>query len=472
MRHISGRHISGRHISGARRSITLAALMFCSLTGCGKGDRPAGPNVILISIDTLRADHLGSYGHSRNTSPELDRLAASATLYRRCYSSSPWTIPSHASLFTGKLPFEHGAHSVDPPQPRGDVYPLGLDNLTLAEALKNEGYSTGAFVANWAYLIPALQLNQGFQTYEVRNEYADRLNQRVFNWLAQKAEEPFFLFVNYIDTHRPYNVRLRPGLLEQPVVQDRGQLLDQLIEKVLPGTGNPPSGLIESIKDQYDTSIANLDEQIGVLLKRLESTQLLDSTLIVITSDHGEYFGEHHLVEHSKDLYQEAVWVPLIVREPGQKEGRVVEEPVSSTDLPALVYSQFEGERRRRFEKYFPDQPGRHPVVTQNYYTRPKDLYNPTWGQRFMRVRTAIYDWPHKLIRSSDGKHELYDLEADPQESRNLHVEQAELAAKLTERLDQVEASRPHYQFTGSAEQRYSEEQLRRLQEMGYIDGG
>jgi len=455
--------------SGAGRSSTLAALLCCALAACGGGERPAGPNVILISIDTLRADHLGCYGHSRNTSPQLDRLAAGATLYRRSFASSPWTIPSHASMFTGKLPFEHGAHSIDPPDPRGDVYPLGLDNLTLAEALADEGYDTGAFIANWAYLVPELQLNQGFQTYEVHNEHAGRLNQRIFRWLTQKAEAPFFLFINYIDTHRPYNVRPRPGLLDQPVVEDGGQLLDQLMEQVLPGRGPIPADLVKRVKDQYDTSIANLDEALGALLERLRRMELLDSTLIVITSDHGEYFGEHHLVEHSKDIYQEAVWVPLIVRAPGQTEGREVDEPVSSTDVPALIYAHFEGERAARFRKAFPDRPGEHPVVTQNYYTRPKDLYHKTWGQRFMRVRTAIYDWPLKLIRSSDGHHELYDLEADPREADNLYARRTELAARLFERLEQVEASRPRYQFTGSPEQRYSPEQLQRLREMGYI---
>ena len=373
-------------------------------------------------------------------------------------------------MFTGKLPFEHGAHSVDPPHPKGDVYPLGLDNLTLAEALKDEGYRTGAFVSNWAYLAPQFQFNQGFDTYHVDGVYAERLNVPIFQWLDEQDERPFFLFVNYIDTHRPYNVRPRPGLLDAPPVQDRGALLNQLIAAVLPATGPVPEDLVRKVIDQYDTSISNMDEHLGKLLDRLEEQGVLDNTVIVFTSDHGEYFGEHHLVEHSKDIYQEAIWVPLIVKHPGQTDGRVEEDLTSSTDIPALIHTLFKGDRAVRFQRLFPDEPGRHPVVTQNYYTRPKDLYNKQYGHRFNRKRSAVFEWPYKLIRSSDGNHELFDLDQDPREADNLYQTNGELAKKLELRLGQVERSRKHYKFTGAPQQQYSEEQLRRLREMGYID--
>ncbi|MFH0945883.1 MAG: sulfatase, partial [Planctomycetota bacterium] len=441
----------------------LSYLVLAAPPGCSPDEIPRGPNIVLISADTLRADHLGCYGYDRSTSPNIDRLASAATLYRKCFSTSPWTVPSHASMFTGKLPFEHGAHSIDPPHPMGDVYPLGLDNLTLAEALQEEGYRTGAFVSNWAYMFPQLQLNQGFDTYHLDGVYADQLNLPIFQWLDQRDKRPFFLFINYIDTHRPYNVRPRPGLLDAPPVQDRGELLDQLIAEVLPATGPVPEDLARKVIDQYDTSISNLDEQLGKLLDKLEETGVLDNTIIVFTSDHGEYFGEHHLVEHSKDIYQEAIWVPLIVRKPGQTAGEVVDELASSTDIPALIDSLFEGERAVRFRRYFPDEPGRHPVVAQNYYTRPKDLYNKQYGHRFWRVRSAVFEWPFKLIRSSDGNHELFDLEQDPREANNLYLTNQEMAKKLERRLGQVERTRKHYKFTGAPNQQYSEEQLRRM---------
>ncbi|MCH7812728.1 MAG: sulfatase [Planctomycetes bacterium] len=455
-------------------NITRAVCLACwCLPGCAPEAPPPAPprpkpNVILITVDTLRADHLSCYGHHRPTSPNIDRFAAGATRFTRAMATSPWTIPTHGSLLTGKLPFEHGAHTVKVREPVNNVRTLPLENVTLAEVLAGEGYRTGAFVANDGYLSAGSQFDQGFGTYHVDRVYGHVLNREVFKWLEADPQQPFFLFVNYIDTHRPYNTALRPGFIDPPAVQDQGQLVDRLYQRVMPGIGPIPPDLVAMVKDQYDTSVANLDAQIGALFDRLQTLGHYDRTVIVLTSDHGEYFGEHHLVEHSKDVYQEVLWVPLIVKGVGQERGRVIETPVSSTDVPNLIFAEFPKRLATRYRKLFPDAPGNHEIIAENYYTRTEDLFNPTWGHRFDRIRTVIIDWPHKFILSSDDRHELYDLAADPRESQNLVESRGELANKLAARIRRVQSLRRRYE-DAALPQPLTEEQRRRLQGLGYI---
>ncbi|MCP4246462.1 MAG: sulfatase [bacterium] len=452
---------------------SAVGLVCCCLAGCAREAPPPGPprpkpNVILITVDTLRADHLSCHGHHRATSPQIDRFAAGASRFTRAMATSPWTIPTHGSLLTGKLPFEHGAHTVRVKRPVNNVRRLPLENVTLAEVLAAEGYRTGAFVANNGYLGAGSQFNQGFETYHVDRVYGDVLNREVFKWLETDPQTPFFLFINYIDTHRPYNTAPRPGFIDPPPVQDDGQLVDELYHRVMPAIGPVPQDLVAKIKDQYDTSVANVDAQIGALFDRLKTMGRYDETVIVLTSDHGEYFGEHHLVEHSKDVYQEVLWVPMIVKGFGQEQGRVIDTPVSSTDVPHLILAEFPKRLAARYRKLFPDAPGNHAIICENYYTRAKDLFNPTWGHRFDRIRTVIIDWPHKFIHSSDDRHELYNLATDPRESNNLLESHGDLAEKLAARIRRVQSLRRRYE-DGALPERLTKEQRRRLQSLGYV---
>jgi arylsulfatase A-like enzyme len=407
-----------------------------------RGADESPPNVILIVLDTVRADHLGCYGYERPTSPNIDAFAGTATRHTRALSSAPWTIPSHASMFTGKPPFVHGAHTVAVKRRRNNVRGLSRDHVTLAEALSAEGYETAAFVGNTAYLARFWRLDQGFDTYHVERAYADGLNERILDWL-ERAERPFFLFVNYIDAHRPYNARPRAGFLDPPATEDDGKLVRQLKQRVLPVKRPVPLDLARRVIDQYDTAIANLDEEVGALLDRLKQREFDENAVIVITSDHGEYFGEHRLVEHSKDVYQEALRVPLLVRTPGQREARTADTLAVSNDLPHLIVSNLPEETRERIVVRFPDAPGNHTVLAENYYTRSDDLFHPAWGRRFDRVRRAVFDWPYKLIHSSDSKHELYDLDADPREERNLYSDRPDVVERLAIALHELLTARP-----------------------------
>jgi arylsulfatase A-like enzyme len=442
------------------------------LGGCrsGREHEAAGPqvNVVLVTLDALRADHLGCYGYGRPTSPRIDDFAKTATLYRRALAASPWTLPSHATLFTGKYPFEHGARTFPTEAPGNNANPLDPEQLTLAEVLEDSGYRTAAFVANTAYLGRRWLLDQGFEVYEPERLRAPELNQHVFAWLESHAREPFFLFINYMDTHRPYNATPREGFLDPPAVLDDGELLDRLYEAVMPGDGPIPQDLVQQVIDQYDTGVANVDEGIGDLLDELRRLGIAERTLVVLTSDHGEYFGEHHLVEHSKDIYQEVLWVPLIIREPGQRVGRISDTVIAGTDLPGMILAACGGEAAARHAFAFPDRPGRHPVLAENYYTRDKDLFHPVWGHRFQRVRMAMIDWPWKYILSSDGRNELFNLVEDPRETRNRCESEPEIVAACRDRIARFGAERKQAtrQFVRPP---LTEQEKAQLRSLGYV---
>jgi arylsulfatase A-like enzyme len=448
-------------------ALTAAFLVF----GCSYGRGPfTPPNVIIITLDTVRSDHLGCYGYPLQTTPNIDAFAEKATRYTRVVASAPWTIPTHASFFTGRFPFEHGAHAFKVATPTNNVNPLPESQRTLAEVFSDEGYDTGAFVANVAYLSQRWRLDQGFGSYVVKRVYASRLNKRVFPWLrvAATTARPFFLFVNYIDAHRPYNARPCHGLLPRPAASNPAELLDSFYDAVMPGTGDVPEDLREKVVNQYNTALCNLDISFERLIQELRELGVYDNTIIVLTSDHGEFFGEHLLVEHSKDVYEEVLSIPMIVKYPGQKKGKVVNTIVSATDVPHMILSQFRGGNWEEHLAKFPDAPGEHEVISELYYTRAKDLFHPVWSHRFDRVRTAIYDWPFKYISSSDGKNELYDLEKDRAETTNLIRQDQDTAARLAGRLQAFFAERVKSEELVDQEP-LSEEELDRLRSLGYV---
>jgi len=453
---------------GLRSTLTTAALALAPAWACAGGaGTTTPPNVVLVTIDTLRADHLGCYGYGRPTSPAIDALAAGAERYTRCQATSAWTVPSHASLFTGRFPSQHGAHNV--PTPRGEEQRfrgLASGTPTLAEALAAEGYRTAAFVANAVYLAPKLGFGRGFEVYQAERLGADALNEPILRWLEERDSRPFFLFVNYMDAHRPYAADPLPGSALPPASREHpGALLDRLCEAVLGGDRPAPRELTEAVVLQYDTGIAHADRAIGKLLGKLRELGLDDSTLVVVTSDHGESFGEHRLVEHSKDVYQPLLHVPLIVRRPGQGAGRVDERLISLADVPALILESMPRDVAARLARDFPGPPGGREPLAEQHFSQSRDM-RAAWGARFERVREAIFAGRYKLIRSSDGFHELYDLAADPGEQANLFGERPELAARLLQALERALAAPP--EATG-APAALNEAERADLRALGYL---
>ena len=308
---------SARHT----RCVLLAsafALAGIAITGCGERTPPpprAPANVVLITLDTTRPDHLGVYGYERATSPTLDMLAAESQVFDNAYSTSSWTLPAHASLFTGMLPTSHGADkdpdgalvlsaAVETPEswkiyranaPRDDVQ-------TLAEVLKGAGYATGAVVGG-PWMKRVFGLGRGFDSYDDENVVADgraagEVTERARTWLrAQKT--PFFLFLNYFDPHTPYTAPtpyVKRVLGAEPFSRDASQDQKALL--------------------LYDAEIRYTDDQIALLFLELRRLGLYDSSWIVVTADHGELFGEHDRHGHGVTLDQEVVRIPLIVKPP------------------------------------------------------------------------------------------------------------------------------------------------------------
>ncbi len=417
----------------------LAALL-PFLAGCGGGDRQ--PNVLFISLDTLRVDRLGCYGSTAGLTPELDAWAAGATRWERCTATAPWTVPSHASMFTGLYPHAHGAHSFEPVSAKVDnVWMLAAEHETLAEVLASEGYATGAVVANVAYLGRALGLSQGFEDWSLSRERAPRINREALEWIDGVEEgRPWMLFLNYMDTHRPYNVEPVAGEQRFHPEEFSATLLDRLYERVL--VQKQPAGeLGERIEQQYDRAVRNLDAGLGELFAELRGRGLLEHTLVVVTADHGEYFGEHGLVEHSKDVYEEALAVPLIVRSPGQTGSEVRTERITLAHLPRLVIDVLSGGISARHAAGFPLVPGGGPFLAENHYSRLRDVFDERLGERFRRVRTVLYEGEFKLIHSSDGRHELYHLGRDPGESQDLAQSEGERLQRMVTELEQILAA-------------------------------
>ena len=455
----------------------LMAVLGCSSAEDEPGPRRV-PNVVLLVMDTVRMDHLSCYGYGRPTTPGLDALAAGADRYTNMRATSPWTLPSHASMFTGEFPFQHGAQARRDPA-TGIIYdalPLGAEHTTLAEVLAAEGYATGAFVGNGAYLGRRFQLDQGFDVYAERQTrmppVAEQMNAKALRWLDQQGGKPFFLFVNYIDAHRPYNVAplppARAAELPPPDPEDPIALLDKLCYAVLEQDSPPSAELVQRVVTQYDTALAHLDLAVTALLEALDQRGLLDGTLVIVTSDHGEYFGEHDVVEHSKDVYEEALRIPMLVKRPGQREGRVIEDVRSLADLPCMVLAEFPRRTAARLLQEFPCGAGT--TLAELRYTRTKDLRKP-YGRRFQRERTVLYQGNLKLIRSTDGHHELYDLAKDPHELTNLFDPADPLSQTL---LSACERMRVEGESATGANRppAHTQKELELLRQLGYADDG
>jgi arylsulfatase A-like enzyme len=432
-------------------------------------------SVLIISLDTVRADHLSVYGYERPTSPNLEAFAQVATLYTQARAASPWTLPSHATLFTGIYPFEHGARTYSKPRNvsstgrQNNAGPLDREFLTLAELFARNGYRTAGFVANDGFLTSRWAIDQGFEEYDATRGYADDVNRRAFDWLEKIGDEPFFLFLNFMDAHRPYNSSPPEGFTDFGGPEASAATLKGLYPEVLGKPGLRPPEMFERLIGQYDNALANLDAGLGQLFDKLRELRIFEDLLIVITSDHGEYFGEHRLIEHSKDVYEGGLHVPLLIKAPGQAQGRRDDALVSHAHVPGIIISYAALSKITKAEaetltRHWP----RMSVIAENYYSRPRDL-RAEWGARFDRVRQVVYDGDYKYIDSSDGKSELYDLSSDPEERVNLFARQPDVAARMSELLrSQTEATRRSE--TVEVSEDLTDEEIEALRALGYLD--
>ncbi len=455
------------------------------------------PHVILIVMDAVRADHLSLYGYGRNTTPNLSRLAEDATLFTHAVAVSDYTLPSHASIFSGLYPSWHRARTTA----NG---PAALDSefVTLAEILAARGYSTAGISANYGHLSPAFGLTQGFQHWEAfavlpflqpkwffsfrcalkpllsrlvpeRNlgwmeAPADYINRRVVSSLEklQSARGPFFLFVNYMDAHHPY-IAPRPfdALFHCNDLAFRWTQYDDLKRKVRETQRPPSQRLQQHLISKYDGSVAYLDSQLGALFKRLKNLGLYDRCLLIVTADHGETFGRRNLMGHVLSVYQDQVHVPLVIKYPGVRKKTVVNAFVSHVDLMPTILDAVglpipKGLQGRSLIR--PELGEKRLLVAEHFeILRPRGLVSPT-----LLAERAMFDNALKLICSTDGKQELYDLSRDPDEYENLYRPNDPTVKRLEESLDRWVASAPKSVHRPAVSDRVT---LERLKSLGYV---
>ena len=376
------------------------------------------PNVLLIIWDTVRRTNVSLYGYERETTPNLERRASNAIVFSNAESTAPWTLSSHASMFTGHLTQE-----LSPDWDRG----LDKAEPTIAEALRERGYYTAGFVANLLATQHDSGLNRGFLRYE---DYelagssfflSTLVGQRIYrlkpfnrgpiryypmkeapdltadflNWLPKTNGKPFFAFLNYIDAHHGF-----------PAPPD-------LIQKF----GN------KGRMNKYDAAIGSLDRQFDRLLTELEQRGLLENTMVILAADHGEQFGEKNLFQHGNSLYQPAMVVPLVVWLPGaQKTAQRVTAPVSLRDIARTVLDvtgtpsdRFDGKSLARYWT-----PGINPVADTLVAGVQKRMGTPNRDPNSKGDMNSVFTAQHSYILNGDGEEELFDIIADPGENKNL----------------------------------------------------
>jgi arylsulfatase A-like enzyme len=454
---------------------------------------PAGsPNVLFIVLDTVRADRMSLYGYERPTTPTLERLAKRGVRFDAARATAPWTLPSHASFFSGRWPHELEVEWATPLPPKN--YPM------LAEYLGAHGYATAGIVANM-YCAYDTGVNRGFTHYEdyvferlgflrtsvvveevVKNsiafglhspsgfmnraqswlrstfDYSTRKDARTISgqflkWLDQKQQpgRPFFVFLNYLDAHTPYKVPpgksrrfgRKPQTDEEVwVIYDQWVTLEKLLLK---------KPLLTMGRDCYDSCLAYLDDQISELIDDLERRGVLENTWIVFAGDHGEGLGEHYLFDHGESLYSQEIHVPLVLLPPSNITlGAVVRQPVSLRDLPATVVdltglapdSPFPGHSLRALWK---NNFGASKVTVSDVLSElasPSPI-NSSHGQSPARrgPLVSLAEGDLLYIRNEgDGTEELFNLREDPHELTNkaLSASMQPVLSRFRDRLAEI----------------------------------
>jgi arylsulfatase A-like enzyme len=293
-------------------------------------------NVIAVCLDTLRADHLGCYGYFRDTSPSIDSLAKEGILFEQAFAQSNFTLPSLASLFTSRYVHSHKADRIE--------RRLAVGEITLAGVLKGKGYKTAAFIYNAPQLNPIYGLNQGFETYMFGEERDRRPSfektlPQALEWIGLHKNQPFFVFLHANDIHEPYHCPIEnffdpgyKGRLDKERFASDGIFSKEKLTALTPAE-------IEHIKAHYDAGIRYADGFIGQLLGQLKNWELLDKTILILFSDHGEILADRGVTFcHGFSLHDEEVHVPLIIRHPEMAKGARVKNQVQLIDImPTLL---------------------------------------------------------------------------------------------------------------------------------------
>lgn len=428
------------------RALLLA--MAVAAPGCRRSAPP--PNVLLVTLDTTRADRFGCTGHAAAHTPNLDAFAQRSVLFERAMTAIPLTLGSHASILTGTYPVFHGVHD-------NDGYVLDSGVTTLAEVLKAQGFETAAFIGAYP-LDSQFHLDQGFDTYDddFREDWtpaqqeartalsfgflerkSEQVNAAVFRWLERRGTQRFFTWVHYFDAHQPYD---------------------------------PPAPFdTQFASSPYDGEIAFLDESFGKLLRAFEEKGLLENTIVVVVGDHGEGLEQHGELSHASYLYDSTMRVPLLVAAPGRfPGGRRIARQVRTIDLMPTILELLGLPRSHDVQGrslvplvLAPDREWDEEALLESDFNRLQFGWAP-----LRALRTARY----KLVEAP--RLELYDHVADPGEIHNLAAGQPELVARLRERLTSVARNMQAPDAGRSAGGGTSPESREKLRALGYVGGG
>jgi arylsulfatase A-like enzyme len=409
-------------------------------------------NVVLITIDTLRASALSCYNQKSAATPYIDQLAADGVLFENAISPAPWTLPGLASIMTGVSPSVHQAHKKNSKLPE--------ELQTLAEYMLREGYLTGALGRN-GFLRPRYGLAQGFLEYnpfpkeiwesfgfrKISNVFPERfiikgttseLTQLAVNWIESNSEKDFFFWLHYLDPHLPYSPpgKFIPDMTPPPGM---GTSVDPL-HAIRAGRLVPSSDQKEWIKKLYEGEVRCVDENIGKLIDTLKKLQLYDGTMIILTSDHGEEFWEHGGFEHGHSLYNELLHVPLIIKLPLSKPSASVPEVVSTQCIMATTLELCGIE----YHSDDPNASSLSPYWGPEKGSRREDFIIST-GLLYFEDQISVIDEGMKYIRTLTSDREtLFNLRDDPEEEFPIPISDSNEVEHIKNTLKE------HYSFSES----------------------
>ncbi|MGA7668813.1 MAG: sulfatase [Nitrolancea sp.] len=459
------------------------------------------PNILLVVLDCARADHCSVYGHGRPTTPVLERLAAEGTVFEQAISPAGWSLPAHASLFTGLFPSRHGADD--------QHQYLDGDVPTVPLTLAKEGYRTIGICGN-PWVSRETGLVRGFQHVDtlmpIQPGHGSRVRQaasramrkaRLFaenggdvsgDWATIKANQwlrrlraqtqPFFMFVHFNEPHTPHELPLRHRTRFTSDLADKRTVaaVTQDVNEIIAGAVTWDDHDFRLYSAMYDAGIAYADARVGNIVATLRDLNLLDDTLIAVTADHGEALGEHGLLGHKCDLYESLIHVPLVVRfpnafSPGSREPRLVQTLDLAPTILDLAGIDRPGEPYAIQGRSLLGTDGPHMFAVAEQAVPRFDMFparfpyfDPAPHERELK---AIRRGTWKYIWSSDGRHELYNLDDDPGEQRNLAASCAGTAGELHHLL---------FEWFGTAEPRttgvqaiFDDTVSERLRDLGYI---
>lgn len=401
-------------------------------------------NVVLIGIDTLRADHLGYHGYHRQTSPDIDAIAKESIVFKNCFAQAPITSPSFMSVMTGRYPTYHGVTSnIGATGRNGRAYTLDNNIPTLAQILKREGYRTGAFT-DGGNLYGKLGFERGFDYYSMNMEYGTKMpglipENDIFRWVREYSKEKFFLFFHTFAVHNPWAI---PD--KYLTVFGSGYtgklLIDHLLTESLKKPGRSPrlpflrmadtqdQADMDYLKAIYDGAIKYVNDFISKLNALLKELRIADNTILIFTADHGEEFFEHGILGH-KQFYDELLHVPLFMKIPGIKTSSEINDIVQSVDILPTILKLLEIKNELKVHgTQLPFQSTKNPKLIA--------VAQADGLGYSIRDNKYKYLYPENIsykIRAD----ELYDLENDPKEKNNIALKNLDIVEEMLHRLEQ-----------------------------------